>query len=232
MKKIVLGIAVVVVAIGVAHWYYSDRGRFTTAPEYTDLAREVAGNEIRSDHDPAVVLRFAPEFRYLGAQKFILYGVADTEQYLYVATTPDDELRSVYWVQFEAYLPDNSYSYDYDDSPLRVDMSGFEFYTDTAFFGFDPDRKRKRGTDGAMMRQLLAQHGYTLPREVVYARLVYLTDESRRKELMIIVMDDLAARHGTRAAALEDGGADAERWPQIEQAHLDWIRATLDVSAP
>ena len=119
-KAVLIAVVIVVVAVASTHWYFSDRGRFTTEPEYTGLGRTVSGNDLISDHDPAVILRFDPTFRHIGGQKFILYGVADTEQHFFVETTPDDKLKSVYWVQYEAYLPDNSYSYNYEDSPLRV----------------------------------------------------------------------------------------------------------------
>ncbi len=89
-----------------------------------------------------------------------------------------------------------------------------------------PDKNRKAGTDGAMVRQFLASKGYSYPTEVAYARMVYLTDASRQKELMIIFMDDLAS-YGLTAAELNDGGTNAARWPEIEQAHLDRIRDTL-----
>lgn len=229
MKKTLLVVAVVVVAgMALAHWYFSDRGRFTTEPEYADLGRSVSGHDLVSDHDPAVILRFDPAFRHLGGQKFILYGVAATEQHFFVETTDDGALRSVYWVQFEAYLPDESYTYDYQDSPLRVTLGDYEFYTDTAVFEFDPHQQRRRGTDGAMARQFLASHGYVYPQQVAYARLVFLTDASRQKELMIIFIDDLASR-GLTAAELEEGGVHAARWPEVEQAHLDRIRSTLTV---
>ncbi len=131
MKKAVLVtiLVVLLVVIG-AHWCYSDRGRFTTEPEFTGLARTVSGNDLVSDLDPSLVLRFDPAFRHVGGQKFVLYGVADTEQHFFVETTPDGALRSVYWVQYEGYLPDNDYTYDYDDSPLRVTLGDTAFYTD------------------------------------------------------------------------------------------------------
>lgn len=232
-KAVLIAVVMVVVAMAYTHWFYSDRGRFTTEPEYTDLDRTLSGNDLISDHDPAVILRFGPTFRHIGGQKFILYGVADTEQHFFVETTPDDKLKSVYWVQYEAYLPDNYYSYDYEDSPLRVTLDDYEFYTDTAAVTFDPDKKRARGTDGALARQLLASKGYVFPNNFAYARLVYLTDESRRKELMIIfiadlVIDDLES-HGFSAAELVEGGAEASRWPEVERAHLDRIKNTLTV---
>ena len=123
IKRIFLIAAVVALAAAaLAHWYFGDRGRFTTEPEYTGLARTVSGNDLISDHDPAATLRFDPAYRYIGGQKFILYGVADTEQHFFVETTADDKLESVYWVQYEAYLPNKRYTYNYDDSPLQVTL--------------------------------------------------------------------------------------------------------------
>ena len=229
MKKSILIIAAVIVAaLAIAHWYFSDRGRFTTEPEYTGLARSVVGDSLLSDRDPAAILRFDPAFRHVGGQKFILYGVADTEQHFLVETGADDTLKSVYWVQYEAYLPDKTYTYDYDDSPLRLTLGDYEFFVDTDVVEFDPKKKRRRGTDGAMARQLLASKGYVFPANFIYARLVYLTDESRQKELMIIFIVDLAS-YGFSASELDEGGSSESHWPEIEQAHLDRIRNTLTV---
>ncbi len=229
MKKFALIVGGLVVAGAViAHWYFSDRGRFTTAPEFTGLSRTVSDNSLVSEQDPAIILRFDPAFRHVSAQKFILYGVADTEQHFFVETTDDNKLKSVYWVQYEAYLPGKPYTYDYDDSPLRVTLGDYEFYADTDMVAVDPNRKRRRGTDGAMARQLLASKGYSLPDEFAYARLVYLTDESRQKELMIIFIEDLLPK-GLSAAELNADGAGTARWREVEKAHLDRIRKTLAV---
>lgn len=230
-RKLILGAVVLVAIAAIAHWYFGDRGRFTTPPEYTDLERTANGNDLLSDHDPNAILRFDPAFRFLGGQKFILYGVADTEQYFFVETTPEDKIISIYWVQYEAYLPSKSYTYDYEDSPLRVSLGDYEFYTDTAVFEFDPNIQRARGTDGAMARQFLASKGYQYPNQVAYTRLVYLTDESRQKELMIIYLGDLSLR-GFTATELDEGGARNALWPEVEQAMLERIKGTIEMLAP
>lgn len=227
---ILLIIAVVVVGAALTYWYFSDRGRFTTEAEYTNLARSVSGNELLSHHDPAAILRFDPAYQYIGGQKFILYGVADTEQHFFVETTADDKLKSIFWIQFEAYLPNKPFTYNYKDSPLRLNIGDYEFYTDTDAFYFDPDKKRKRGTDGSMVRQFLASKGYSYPSEVAYARMVYLTDEANNKELMIIFMDDLAEK-GLTAAELQKDGASATRWPDIEREHLRRVLNSLSMFA-
>jgi hypothetical protein len=106
-KKPALIVGVFVFAcVAIAHWYFSDRGRFTTEPEFTSLSRTVSANDLISEHDPEVILRFDPACQHVGGQKFILYGVADTELHFFVETTNDNKLKSVYWVQYEAYLPD------------------------------------------------------------------------------------------------------------------------------
>jgi hypothetical protein len=231
VKKIIITVAVLVIAgVATAHWYFGDRGRFTTAPVYSDLGRNVAGQDLISTFDPVATLRFGDEYQYIGGQKFILYGVADTEQHFFVEEDEEGTLKSVYWVQYEAYLPGKPYTYDYDDSPLRLELGDLEFFTDTAAFYNDPHRKRRRGTDGAMVRQFLASKGYGYPEQVMYARMVYLTDESKQKELMIIFMDDLTD-YGYTAEELDEGGINADKYPQVEEAHLDRVRQTLVVSS-
>ena len=75
----------------------------------------------------------------------------------------------------------------------------------------------RRGSDGALARQLLRREGYTLPEHVAYARLVYLMDD-RRKELMIISFD----------AVTEDDTSDAQA-AATEERHLQKIKATLSI---
>lgn len=229
MKKIwVVGtVAVAVLAGYFAHRHYNDLGRLTTAAVYTGLERQVVGNRLDSPREPAATLTFGSEFTYLGGQKFVLYGMADTEQHLFIETDADNRLTSLYWVQFEEYLPSNDYIYNYEASPLRMDIDGYGFYVDTAAVKPDPDSQRP-GTDGARIREFLQLKGYEYPDAFVYARLVHLTDESRRKELMIIFVDE-APLGGLDPEDLQQGAPRADAWPAIEQSHLDKIRRTLSL---
>lgn len=231
MRKIwiVVAIAVALLAAFLAHRHFNDLGRLTSAAVYTGLERQVSDNRITSLREPAATLTFGPEFSYLGGQKFVLYGMADTEQHLFIETDADNRLTSVYWVQFEEYLPSNDYIYNYEASPLRMNIGGYDFYVDTAAVKPDP-KNRRRGSDGARVREFLQSKGYVYPDTFAYARLVHLTDESRRKELMIIFIDE-APLGGLDPDDLQEGGAVADRWPAIEQAHLDRIRRTLSLAA-
>ena len=178
-------------------------------------------------------MRFDPSLRYLGGQRFVLYGVADTEQYFFARideSEDPDRLTALYWIQFEAYRPDNNYRYDYDDSPGRMEMGGYDFYVDTAPVRTDPSRRR-RGTDGSLMRRFLAERGYAPPQEFFYVRAVHLTDASRRKELMVIYLDDLAPT-GESASDLRPEGSAADRWPAIERDFLEIFEAGMTLERP
>jgi hypothetical protein len=173
-----------------------------------------------------MILQFGSSFRHLGGQKFVLYGVADTEQHFFVEATPENRLKSLYWIQFEEYLPNNTYQYDYDDSPSRITLNNYEFYLD-ALVRSEPAKVRP-GSDGALSRQFLQSKGYTFPDHYFYARLVHLTDKSRRKELMVIFIEDLASI-GLTASDLDQGGKEAHRWPEIEKKYLEKIKTTLTI---
>jgi hypothetical protein len=228
MKKPIIAAVIVLVAVaGTAHWYYSDRGRFTTEPVTTGLARDYTDAGLVSTADPAVILQFDPVYEYAGGHKFILYGVADTEQHAFVETAPDGQTKSLYWVQYEAYLPDNDYSYDYEDSPGRMTIGPLEFYVDTDIVVANPSTRRA-GSDAAMIRQLLDSKGFEYPLLFAYARLVHLTDDTHRKELMIIMLEDLS-KQGFTAAELEDTEANAARRAELDARHLEKIRNTLMV---
>ncbi len=227
MKKkiILLSVLLFITVAGFLAYRFHDRGRLTTDPVYTGLSRSVSENNLISHRDPSVVMRFGSSFRHIGGQKFVLYGVADTEQHFFLETAADNKLKSLYWIQFEEYLPDNSYHYDYEDSPARLRLNDYDFYLDTAAIHSNP-KKRRPGTDGSLARQFVLSKGYTFPAEFTYARLVYLTEESRRKELMINFIDNLAPL-GLTAADLNDDGKEAQRWPEIEKNLLEKIRRSL-----
>ncbi len=229
MKKIILlTLPLFIIVAGFLAYRFHDRGRLTTEPVYTGLSRSVSENRLFSNRDPSVVMRFDRSFRHIGGQKFVLYGTADTEQHFFVETTADNKLQSFYWIQFEEYLPDNSYQYDYEDSPARLRLNDYDFYLDTAVIHSNP-KKRRAGTDGSLARQFVLSKGYTFPEDFSYARLVYLTDASRRKELMIIFIDDLAPL-GLTASDLDEDGKEARRWLEIEKKLLEKIRRTLTLT--
>ena len=216
--------------VSVMYWF--DPARLTTDPEYSRLSRTVSGDTLLSEHDPPVQMAFDEQFEYIGGQKFVLYGTADVEQHFFVEEHPDGTLKSFVWIQFEGFLPDNEYTYDYSGSPLRLQIGAFDFYTDTA-----PGASNRLlrlgwpGTDGYLARKFAADKGYAMPDDYAYARLVHIPDDMSRKELLIIFMEDLAPT-GWTVEALREGGENEERWPEVEGAHLDRIKRVMSLTRP
>jgi hypothetical protein len=179
-----------------------------TAPE-----REVRGNRLTSKSDPAITIKVPREARYLGAERWNLYDIADCELHLFVEADDNKRVKALYWIQFEGYLPGNTHTYDYSkDDP--VTWSGLPFYK-RARFG--PSNQAPRaGSDGERVRQMLERAGYSLPPDTMNVRLVHLLDEARRKELMFIYGEDLSAS-GHTSASLMDGDKPRAEWTAIEK---------------
>ena len=223
-------LAVLVLAYTVLFW--SDPARHTTEPVFSGLSRTVSGNTLFSEHDPPVQMSFDERFEHIGGQKFVLYGTADVEQHFFVEEHPNGTLKSFVWIQFEGFLPDNDYTYDYSGSPLRLQIGAFDFYTDTA--AGTSNRLMRLGwpgTDGYLARKFAADKGYTMPDDYAYARLVHIPDDASRKELLIIFMEDLAPT-GWTGESLREGGEHEGRWSEVEAAHLDRIKRVMSLTRP
>jgi hypothetical protein len=189
--------------------------------------RAVAGATITSAHDPAATIQLDKGFRYVGGERFILYGVADCELHIFVDADADHHIRRLYWVQFESYLPTKQQTYKYD-STQRTTIGGLEFIVDLAPRSYR-DYQTRAGSDGERMAALLKRNGYQLPADALWARLVHLSDASKRRELMIIYVEDLAPS-GLTAADLDEKGGSEARWPKIAEGLLEHAKAGLKIS--
>jgi len=150
----------------------------------------VTNGHIRSAMQPAIRVDVDTAFRYVGSQRWPLYGVAQAEQHLFVQRSPSGPTRIV-WVQFEEYLPTSTARYDYSqDAPLTA--FGRELRVSKAVIAM-PATEARPESDGAYARRLLREHGVTLPPRVLYERFIYLPDTTRRRELMIIYAEDASA---------------------------------------
>jgi hypothetical protein len=174
--------------------------------------RMVEGTTITSTADPAIQIRLPRAARYLGADRWDLYDVCDAELHVFVEADPGKRVRRLYWVQFEQYLPNNTYTYDY---PFKEKLThgGLEFDVTPNFRR--TTRVSRPGSDREHVIAMLTKHGYTLPPETLSVRLVNLLDDSRRKELMFIYSEDLALSD-TTVWELEKA-QDTPRWQVMKQ---------------
>jgi len=200
--------------------------------------RKVERNVIRSQRDPAVTITLPKAVKYAGASRWELYGVADCELHAFVepfdsaqgfgpeGPQAKQNVRRLYWVQFEQYLPSHPNAHYTYDSPEHTTIGGFDFYVDT--WPQASDEKTRPGSDREHITKLIADKGYRMPAGMMYVRLVHLLDEQKRKELMIIYGEDLVST-GFTVADLAKNGKAYDQWPALQKSLIEHAREKIKV---
>ena len=176
--------------------------------------RKVEGNVIGSERDPQVRIQLPKSVQYVGADRWVLYGIADCELHAFVEADKRKNVQRLYWVQFEGYVPTKPKLKHEYDSPRHTKIGGMDFYVDTWVRANGAETRP--GSDVEHIEALILAKGYRMPAGMMSVRLVHLLDEQKRKELMIIYSEDVAPI-GLSAAELQKGGKAYDRWPAIEK---------------
>ena len=192
--------------------------------------RRVSGNVVTSLRDPAVRIELPKTVQYVGADRWVLYGIADCELHAFVEADGPGKVQRLYWVQFEGYLPSRPDLHHTYDSPKHASIGGLDFYVDSWVRA--KDATAESGSDREHIDALVQAKGFRIP-EMMYVRLVHLLDNEKRKELMIIYGEDLAPA-GFSAAELSEGGKAHGQWPGIADALLERAerRITIEPAKP
>lgn len=191
--------------------------------------RTVVGNAVISRRDPAVTVQLPKTAHYVGADRFLLRDPKlgdfdDCELHAFVEADKGGDVRKLYWVQFESYLPNHPELHHAYDSPRRTVLGGLDFYVDTwtVAGGSKPDP----GSDSEHFHALLGAHGIKR-RDMMAVRFVHLADTAKRKELMIIYRE--AVPQGLTAVALQKGGEAYGQWPALEQGLIARAKKAITV---
>jgi hypothetical protein len=187
--------------------------------------RKVEGNMVDSARDPKVRVHLPRSAQYVGADRWVLYDMADCELHAFVEADARKHVRRLYWVQFEGYLatkPKLQHTYD---SATHADIGGMDFYVDTWVRA--TNEEMRPGSDLEHILALIRKKGFLMPEGMTYVRLVHLFD-SKRKELMIIYAEDLAPT-GLTAADLKQNGKRHDRWPDIEKKARDKAERSIGI---
>jgi hypothetical protein len=188
--------------------------------------RKVEGNVISSERDPRVRIHLPNSAEYVGADRWVLYNMADCELHAFVDADPQKNVQRLYWVQFEGYLPtkpDLKHTYD---SPRHANLGGMDFYVDT--WVRTRDAEMQPGSDLEHILALIRAWDYHMPAGMMNVRLVHLLDEQKRKELMIIYGENVA-ESGLTAVELQPGGKRHGQWPSIEKGLLERAEKSVTI---
>lgn len=180
--------------------------------------RKVTGQTLTSTHDPEVQIQLPHTARYVGASRWVLYGMADCELHAFVEADAQKNVQRIYWIQFEAYLPSRPELHHIYHSKRHATMGGMDFYVDT--WAEASNARDEPDSDSQHIKALIRAQGYTLPATLASVRFVHLLDASRRQELMIIYSENADAT-GFTATDLKPGGKAYGQWPAIEQGLIE-----------
>jgi hypothetical protein len=189
--------------------------------------RQVEGQTLISPELPAARLTFTPGFRYVGGQRFPLYGVADAEQHFFVDADRDGQIRRLYWLQFEHYMPDNDHRYKYPIT-RTTEISGLPFLYDTELYtDYAAGPMPMPNSDGDKARALLAAKGFKLPHTAIRARMFHSPGNDNRSELMIIYMESLQSGKMPKDAV--DQMAMDDKFPDLAETVVRDARTSLRI---
>ncbi|WP_297802109.1 hypothetical protein [Arenimonas sp. GDDSR-1] len=177
--------------------------------------RTVEGTAVVSQNDPAARIEVPSGAVYVGAVRFVLFEAADCEIHLFVEADASKRIKRLYWVQFEAYLPEQpTLLYETSATYSPLEMSSLPFYQ-RARFGQSSDVPRP-GSDADEAYALLKRNGYTLPAETVNVTYKHFFD-GMRKELLLLVLEDMSLSGVTFAQLLKDQKLQPAWEPVAEQ---------------
>ena len=196
--------------------------------------RVVKDNVLSSERDPQITIEIARPVEYVGADRWVLYGVADCEIHVFVEADAAKRIQRFYWVQFESYLPSRPDArYDYGESDRRMNLWGAATWARP--FLADTTRTPRPGSDSERVRAILANAGYVAPPHLLAVRLVRLLDDPQgtgygRRELMMIYAEDLAPS-GVAADQLTTDGRPNERFTALEGPMIERATTAFAIEA-
>ena len=186
----------------------------------------MSGNVVTSDRDPSVRVTLPRQVTYVGTDRWVLFGIANCQLFAFVDADAEKNVKQLYWVQFEGYIPSMPKLHHTYTSKQHATMGGMDFFVDTSLQSgapSPPDTKDlvkvieekgyaapagiSSGSDEQHIDALIAAKGYKLPQAMLAVRFVHTLDEAR-KELMIIYSESFPT---TRKPTDEEKRALVER---------------------
>jgi hypothetical protein len=152
---------------------------------------------LTSNSLPNIRLKFDKHFKFVGRQKFVLYGRSQAEQFFFV-DADGGQIRRMYLIQFEGYLPNINATYDYAVTKT-IDIHGQTYITNTDTVpSVSAVLKQEPESDVARAVTFLTAKGLRFSESVTYQRFVRLVDDAKRNESLSFTLNALPKRHPPR----------------------------------
>ncbi len=164
--------------------------------------RFVDGSTLVSAKLPEIKINVADEFQFVGSFPFEILGnsneypeqyrdraVASGERFVFVKAE-GKKVEKLFVVQFEGFLPDNKFIYNYDFSKA-MQLGSNRYRHNLWFYDSQKNAKQNPGNEGAKTRNFLIDKGYILEDEFMMSRFVGLASPDRKNEIIIFYIEML-----------------------------------------
>lgn len=147
--------------------------------------RYVEKNVLFSNHAPAIRIKIADDFTFVGQSSFELGGRSTVEVFFFAQTNQDIVERFVQF-QFEARLDHIRDPYNYDELTETEMLGDVEYLMGYWCFSMANFTQNYPQSDVAKVQHLLNQNGLRSPEHYAGMRFVQLLGEDKRSELLIV----------------------------------------------
>jgi hypothetical protein len=185
MKKTLLLIYVIASSLLSSSFAPAQSPTKTESSQMRPVKRQV----LTSTYLPSIRVRFDKRFKYVGSQKFILYGRAQVEQHFFVDADKERHIKRMYMVQFEGYLPNVNATYDYP-ATQTVNLEGQTYIANAESIpSVSAALKQGPESDVARAASFLESKGYRVSESIMFQRFVRLVDEAKRNEFILLYVE-------------------------------------------
>lgn len=176
--------------------------------------RYVAANTLVSTALPAIRVRVAAAFKYVGKIEFKIRDVAQGERYIFVEAN-DKKISRLFIAQFEGFLPSNAMTYNYNFQNA-LDLNGHRFKQNTFAFSNAEARAENPSGEAALTAAFLLEKGFVLEDELMMSRYVTVPDSARRHELILFYIEN-AGSTGRRLQEFYRGDEETAIWKTVSK---------------
>lgn len=216
-----------------------DEGQSVSTEEA--LKRVVKSNVLISNDLPKIEIKVDDAFRFIGQFDFEILASSDEypeemrgkpvaagERYVFASTDEDSSINKLFIVQFEGFLPENDFIYNYNFS--SADSIGGNRYRHNTWF-YDSKKLAQENPDGegAITRTLLEDKGYALEDEFMMSRFVGLASEDRKNEIIIYYLEMLNKTTGLSLQEYENSISD-EKVESIRNSFIARSIKSFDIT--
>lgn len=193
-----------------------------------------------SSSDPAMTVRIASDFEYLGPESFLLGETHEAERHHFVKRD-GNEVTALLVFQFERILDGVPGKYEFNVPPEEyIAGSNYRFSSEPVALGshnyvhntwaFDTRESARKnpGKESDRTLRLLESRGYSIEDGLIMARYVRAVGDDQRKEVIIFYMEPLR-RNGHDIGEFPDGGPALESFDRLSALIVNRARRAFDV---